>query len=248
MAEDNGFLGYHVPKGHKYHGRTNDIVPGEAALLITSPTTSTTTADRGPRQVPGLLHAPVQGASTRSDSAPWPYYIYDNDMRLALVQMGPWTVMAANAYHERTGNKRSPVGLEVMMDDRHLPVASRSTPWPDYTGGYFKMAEEPAMQAFCYAEDGRSLPARDSFDPEQSPFFEKSTREAMPRLACSTPGRHLRLAPLPSHGRDRYALNETKVRIDYVHHGLSSMYQYVKGAKMDPQVPESVRGDYPAPK
>ena len=35
MAEDNGrFLGYHVPKGHKYHGRTNDIVPGEAALAL----------------------------------------------------------------------------------------------------------------------------------------------------------------------------------------------------------------------
>ena len=49
-------------------------------------------------------------------------------------------------------------------------------------------------------------------------------------------------------GGIRYALNETKVRIDYVHHGLSSMYQYVKGAQMDPQLPESVRGDYPAPK
>ena len=67
------------------------------------------------------------------------------------------------------------------MDDRHLPVASRSHPWPDYTGGYFKMAEElPAMQAFCYAEGtAAAYQLAIRFDPEQSPFFEKSTREAM---------------------------------------------------------------------
>ena len=55
------------------------------------------------------------------------------------------------------------------------------TPWPDYTGGYFKMAEElPAMQAFCYAEGtAAAYQLAIRFDPEQSPFFEKSTREAM---------------------------------------------------------------------
>ena len=34
-------------------------------------------------------------------------------------------------------------------------------------------------------------------------------------------------------GGTRYAMNETKVRIDYVHHALSAVYQYVVGARLD---------------
>jgi uncharacterized membrane protein (UPF0182 family) len=44
-------------------------------------------------------------------------------------------------------------------------------------------------------------------------------------------------------GGIRYALNETKVRIDYVHHALSSMVQYYQGAQVDPSLPPEVRGD-----
>jgi hypothetical protein len=42
-------------------------------------------------------------------------------------------------------------------------------------------------------------------------------------------------------GGIRYALNETKVRIDYVHHGLSAVYQYIQGARTDPDLPEAVK-------
>jgi hypothetical protein len=36
-------------------------------------------------------------------------------------------------------------------------------------------------------------------------------------------------------------MNETKVRIDYVHHALSAVYQYILGARTDPNLPEGVR-------
>ena len=42
-------------------------------------------------------------------------------------------------------------------------------------------------------------------------------------------------------GGIRYALNETKVRIDYVHHAVSAMYQYYRGAENDPNLPASVK-------
>ena len=259
MAEDNGrFLGYYVPKGHKYHGQTNDIVPGEAALALVylaeyfDDDSWIEDLDKYWAYYMPLFR---ERAAKKHESAPWPYYVYDNEMRLALVQMGPWTVMAANAYHARTGNEDvARFGLEVArwMIDTYQWRPDR-TPWPDYTGGYYKMPEElPAMQAFCYAEGtAAAYQLAIRFAPEESPFFEKSTREAM-RLGLAMQytedDTYAFSRPHQVMGGIRYALNETKVRIDYVHHGLSSMYQYVKGAQVDPQLPDSVRGDYPAPK
>jgi len=253
MAEDSGrFLGYHVPKGHSYYGQTNDIVPGEAALALVY----LAEYFDDDSWLEGLenywsYYMPLfrERAKKQADNAPWPYYIFDNTTRLSLVQMGPWTVMAANAYHRRTGNKEvADFGLEVAqwMIDTYQWRPDRS-PWPDYVGGYFKMPEElPAMQAFCYAEGTAAayqLAIRHA--PDRSAFFEKSTREAM-RLGLAMQytedDTYAFSRPYQVMGGIRYALNETKVRIDYVHHGLSAMYQYVRGAEADPQLPASVRG------
>ncbi len=254
MAQDNGkFLGYHVPKGHSYHGTTNDIVPGEAALALVY-LAEYFDDDKWIEDLDKYweYYMPVfrARAAKRLDNAPWPVHVYDNTTRLSLVQMGPWTVMAANAYHRRTGNKEvAEFGLEVArwMIDTYQWRTDRA-PWPDYIGGYYKMeAELPAMQAFCYAEGTASayqLAIRAA--PDESAFFEKSTREAM-RLGLAMQyteqDTYAFSRPHQVMGGIRYALNETKVRIDYVHHALSSMYQYVQAAKSDPQLPASVRGE-----
>jgi hypothetical protein len=251
--EDGNFLGYHVPKGHSYHGRTNDIVPGEAALALVG-LAEYFDDDRWlkPLDKYWAYYMPLfrERAATKRTDAPWPWFTYDNEMRLALVQMGPWTVMAANAYHRRTGNKDVAVfGLEVArwMIDTYQWTTDRA-PWPDYVGGYFKLREElPAMQAFCYAEGTAAayqLAIRAA--PEQVSYFERSTREAM-RLGLAMQYTELDTYPFSRPrqvmGGIRYALNETKVRIDYVHHALSSMVQYYQGAQVDPSLPPEVRGD-----
>ena len=68
---------------------------------------------------------------------------------------GPWTVMAANAYHARTGDtKVAEFGFAIAewMIDTYGWMPD-NTPYPDYLGGYYKMPFElPAMQAFCYSE------------------------------------------------------------------------------------------------
>jgi hypothetical protein len=119
-------------------------------------------------------------------------------------------------------------------------------PWPDYVGGYYKLREElPAMQAFCYAEGtAAAYQLAIRFAPDQVPYFERSTREAM-RLGLAMQYTELDTyafsRPRQVMGGIRYALNETKVRIDYVHHALSSMYQYYQAAKADPHLPPEVK-------
>ena len=45
-------------------------------------------------------------------------------------------------------------------------------------------------------------------------------------------------------GGIKYAMNEPKVRIDYVHHALSAMYQYLVAARTDPNLPANVKLGY----
>ena len=101
------------------------------------------------------------------------------------------------------------------------------------------------MQTFCYGEGTAAayqLALRAA--PEEAPFFEASTRE-MVRIAVQMQYDKLQTYAFPRsefvNGGIRYALNETKVRIDYVHHALSAVYQYIFAAREDPNLPESVK-------
>jgi hypothetical protein len=101
------------------------------------------------------------------------------------------------------------------------------------------------MQAFCYAEGTAAayqLALR--YKPEEAPYFEKATRESA-RFALQMQYDDLNIYAFSRGdevwGGTRYAMNETKVRIDYVHHSLSAVYQYVLGAREDPALPPTVR-------
>jgi hypothetical protein len=152
--------------------------------------------------------------------------------------------MAANKVHLRTGDERvAAFGLEIgrWMIENYMWRADNS-PWPDYVGGYYKMPNElPAMQAFCYSEGtaaAYSLARR--FSPEEAPFFEEATRETM-RFALVMQFDEWSVYPFSRgevvYGGTRYAMNETKVRVDYVHHALDSVYHYVLEARSDPTLP-----------
>jgi hypothetical protein len=258
MQEDTGkFRGYHVDEDHSYYGMTNDIVPGEAALsLVYLYRYFGDEKYLKPLEKYFEYYRPWydEREARRREDVPWPHLTYTNDDRLELVQFGPWTVMAANAYHAETGDEEAAkFGLEIarwMIEAYQW--TSESAPFPDYVGGYYKMESElPAMQAFCYAEGTAAayqLALR--ADPDQAPFFEKSTREAM-RIALQMQFDDLSIYPFSRgdevKGGIRYALNETKVRIDYVHHALSSMVQYLEGAAVDPNLPEHVKRRVPKP-
>ena len=253
MQEDDGrFNPYYVPATHSYYGERNDIVPGEAALALVM-LYEYTGDEKWIAPIPpyfafyeGWWDQRVGNASTENA---WPERLYVNDQdRLDLVQFGPWSVMAANAYHRSTGDDSGTdfaMRVGEWMIDSYMWDEERA-PWPDYVGGYYKNANElPAMQAFCYAEGTAAayqLALRSR--PEKVEYFEKHTRETA-RFALQMQYDDLSIYPFSRgqevYGGTRYTMTETKVRIDYVHHSLSAVYQYIEGAKLDPNLPAEVK-------
>lgn len=258
MQEDSGRVeGYHVPEGHPYKGQKNDIIPGEAALALVYLAdyfNDDSWAESLPKYFDYYEPWFEERATRRHTDRPWPWHLYENQDRLDLVQFGPWTVMAANAYHKRTGDPRAvEFGLKIArwMIDSYMWTAE-TAPFPDMVGGYFKFdGELPAMQAFCYAEGTAAayqlaLRAR----PEEAPYFELHTRETV-RFALQMQHNELNTYPFSRpdqvFGGIRYAMNEPKVRVDYVHHALSAMYQWVRGAEEDENLAPAIRDGGLAP-
>ncbi len=258
MQEDNGkFDPYYVDDDHPYANETNDIVPGEAALALVM-LAEYFDDDQYLAPLPKYFayYKPWwrERVARKKEGGAWPAFQYTNDDRLELVQFGPWSVMAANAYHRRTGDEDAAAfGLEVArwMIDHYMWSVDRA-PWPDFVGGYYKMPGElPAMQAFCYAEGTAAayqLALRQGSD--EVSYFEEATR-ASARMALQMQFDDDQLYPFPRgevvRGGTRYALNETKVRIDYVYHAFSAVYQYLEGARTDPNLPASLLERRPAP-
>lgn len=248
QAESGTFRGYWNPKTGEFPDLVNDIVPGEAALSLVY----LYEYFNDPQYLEPLprffaYYKPWYGerAARRNGGGPWPAYTYDNDTRLELVQFGPWTVMAAAAYTrvKPDAHDVAAFGLEVgkwMIDT--YEYTEDNAPYPDYVGGYYKFEGElPAMQAFCYAEG--TAAAYDMalrMDPAQAPFFEKHTREAIRfGFQMQHDGIDSRYYSRDEEilGGIKYAMNEPKVRIDYVHHGLSAMYQWLRASEKDPNLP-----------
>jgi hypothetical protein len=254
MQEESGtFDGYYVEEGHPYYGQKNDIVPGEAALALATLAEYfeddywISTLDRYWEYYKPWWRERV---NRKVDGAPWPVYSYTNEDRLELVQFGPWTVMAAHAYYELTGDVEvADFGLEIarwMLEAYQWDVDR--APYKDYIGGYYKMPGElPAMQAFCYAEGTAAayriaLKAR----PEQAAYFGERTRQTVrfgQQVQLNEFSTYAFSRPETVDGGIPYAMNETKVRIDYVHHALSAMYQWVLAAREDPELAEAVKAD-----
>ncbi len=258
MQRANGsFSGYHVPKDHPYYTFVNDIVPGEAALSLIY----LSEYFNDPSYLTGLPKFfeyyeawYKERAAKRSNVGPWPAYIYDNATRLELVQFGPWTVMAASAYTRvrPDAHEVAAFGLDVgkWMIEAY-EYTEDNAPFPDYVGGYYKFQGElPAMQAFCYGEG--TAAAYDMalrMAPTQAAYFEKHTRETVRfglQMQHDGLDTHAYSRPELVIGGTKYAMNEPKVRIDYVHHSLSAMYQYLVAARKDPNLPAAVAAPYTA--
>ena len=255
MQADSGtFRGYWNPQTGEFINQVNDIVPGEAALALVM----LHEYFDDPQYLEPLpkffaYYKPwyEERKNKRSDGGPWPAYTYDNATRLELVQFGPWTVMAAAAYTRVRPDAKevSDFGLDVakwMIDT--YEYTEENAPFPDYVGGYYKFEGElPAMQAFCYAEG--TAAAYDMalrMDPTRAPYFEKHTREAI-RMGFQMQHDGVDSVyysrPLEIMGGIKYALNEPKVRIDYVHHGLSAMYQWLVASRNDPNLPAIAKAE-----
>jgi len=252
MSEPNGrFKPYWVPKGHAYEHEDNDIVPGEAALalgMVAEYFDEPEWVDFYPKFLE--YYTPwFRGRAVNKDPfGRWPHNTYDNQTRLDLVQFGPWSVMAAKQYYRITGDEEAAeFGLEVAdwMIDNYQWSGDRS-PWPDYVGGYYKLPQElPAMQSFCYSEGttaAYTIAAK--LKPEARDKYLVATEESIRFLEVmqyDEVDSYYLAKPKKVFGGIKYAMNENKIRIDYVGHGLSTLSQYLDARVYDPAVELDIR-------
>ncbi|MCA9490292.1 MAG: hypothetical protein KC621_10215, partial [Myxococcales bacterium] len=116
-------------------------------------------------------------------------------------------------------------------------------PWPDYVGGYYKLPEElPAMQTFCYSEGtaaAYSLALQAA--PDRKAKYERATRESVRFLATmqfDELDSMFASRPEKIRGGIKYTMNEQKIRIDYVGHGMSTLSQWLDARAEDPDANE----------
>jgi hypothetical protein len=247
MKQPNGkFEPYFVDRAHPYHGQVNDIVPGEAALALGD--AAEYFDDRSlVAFFPAFLdyYEPWfrERAARQVAAGRWPAGTYANADRLELVQFGPWSVMASAQYFQITGDERAAkFGLEVAdwMVDTYQWDRVRA-PFPDYVGGYYKMPSElPAMQTFCYSEGtAAAYGIASKFAPDRKAKYEQATRDAilfLRRMQYDEVDAYFAARPDLIHGGVKYAMNEAKVRTDYVGHGMSTLSQYLDVRAVDPDV------------
>ncbi|MEZ4237292.1 MAG: hypothetical protein R3F59_14305 [Myxococcota bacterium] len=263
---DGRFTPYYVQDGHPYKESRNDIVPGEAMLalgMVAEYFDEPQWIEPYDKFVAFYEPWFRERAQRRLATGRWPQTIYDDLDRLDLVQFGPWSVMAAKQVHKLSGSdKAAKFGLDVAdwMIDSYQWSAERS-PWPDYVGGYYKLPEElPAMQTFCYSEGtAAAYTLASRFDPSRAAKYEQSTREAIRFLELmqfDDLDSYFVARPDIVRGGIKYTMNENKVRIDYVGHGMSTLSQWLDGRRengalqplhdpTDLQRPAGTRGSVP---
>jgi hypothetical protein len=250
QEEDGRFRGYLVQKGHGYQEERNDIVPGEAMLAL-----GEVAEYFGEKEWVAPYEKFVQyyqpwfreRSQRKVATGRWPHDTYSDLDRLDMVQFGPWSVMAAKQVHKLTGDPRAvEFGLEVAdwMIDNYQWDSARA-PFPDYIGGYYKIPEElPAMQTFCYSEGTAAAytMALRAGDPRVDKY-RRSTHEAI-RFAEVMQFDELdgyfasRLEKV--RGGIKYTMNEQKIRIDYVGHGMSTLSQWLDARAEDPSAPRAL--------
>lgn len=246
FEEGGGFRPYYVDKAHRYYHERNDIVPGEAALalgMVSQYFGEPKWIEFFPKFIAYYRPWFRERAVKKNPHGRWPHDTYANETRLDLVQFGPWSVMASKQYYLLTGDaEAAEFGLEVSdwMIDNYQWSGARS-PWPDYVGGYYKLPNElPAMQTFCYSEGtAAAYHIASTFAPERRDKHLLSTQEAIRFLEVmqfDEVDSYFLPRPDKVRGGIKYAMNENKVRIDYVGHGLSTLSQYLDARRYDPAV------------
>ena len=107
------------------------------------------------------------------------------------------------------------------------------------------------MQAFCYAEGTAAAYAMAvRMDHPEREYLEKATRESVRfgmQMQYNRLNTYAFTRPSEMLGGTRYAMNETKVRIDYVYHAQSAMVQWYHAALKDDKLPASVTNGTPLP-
>lgn len=240
QKDDGSFHHYYCTSDHSYYGTETTIYPGEILLAIsrlygaTGDEKYAEAFDRGTR----FYDRWWQSVSRQR----LPDGTYTDPVRVDLVQFVPWIsmamadmyprIVAANARRARE-YARFGIDASVWIADEYQFDDARSF-FPDYLGGYYKMATElPAMHGCVYTEGTAAAYqlARLVGDRRRAKLHRATIlgcRYAIQQIV--TPGVSDFWMPNPRRARGgvRYSLNGNKLRIDYSYHSMSAIYQALK--------------------
>lgn len=240
QKDDGSFHHYYCTSNHSYYGTETTIYPGEILLAISR--IYGATGDE--------KYAEAFERGTRFYDRWWksvsqqrlPDGTYTDPVRVDLVQFVPWISMAMADMYPRVVQSaprrardyaRFGIDASAWIAEEYQFDDARSF-FPDYLGGYYKMATElPAMHGCVYTEGTAAAYelARLTGDRRRAQLHRATIlgcRFAIQQIVA--PGVSDFWMPNPSraHGGVRYSLNGNKLRIDYSYHSMSAIYQALK--------------------
>lgn len=231
MQDHNGhFRQYDVPRDHSYFAAENTIFPGEIMFALA-------------RMYGFSGEQKYKDAFDRAQTwyTEWWNYrsarrteegVYTEKDRQDLVGFVPWAVMALDAMHRKAPEQKYvdlAFQLQDWMDEMFLWDA-RTTPYPDYLGGYYKRHDElPAINGCGYTEGAAAAFAiakrvgRDVDRRRQAVVL--GVRYAM-QLQYTWRGNTFWIPdPATALGGYRFHLTATRLRNDYSYHAMSAIGQ-----------------------
>lgn len=240
QKEDGSFHHYYCTSDHSYYNTETTIYPGEILLALS--------------RIYGVTHDEKYAESfdrgTRFYDRWWknvsaqrlPDGSYTDPVRVDLVQFVPWISMAMSDMYPRVleasprrarDYARFGIDASAWIAEEYQFDDARSF-FPDYLGGYYKMATElPAMHGCVYTEGTAAAYhlAVLTGDRRRAALHRATVlgcRFAIQQIV--TPGVSDFWMPNPAVARGgvRYSLNGNKLRIDYSYHSMSAIYQALK--------------------
>jgi len=232
---DGAFFHYFVASDHPMYKTTTTIYPGEVMFGLAR--LYRMLGDERYAEAFKKAHDYYKAWFEGEEKKVEPNGTYAERLRLDLVQFVPWISMAENEMHAlKPDPDYADFGVHVsdwIVD--HYQFNDGRTYYPEYLGGYYKIATEmPAMHGCVYTE-GTAAAYDLARRAGLAPLASKMARSTI--LGCRfavqqifVPGRNMHFIPNPDRakGGARYAINRSKLRIDYSYHSLSALVQALR--------------------
>jgi len=232
---DGSFYHYFVAPGHHFYNTTTTIYPGEIMFALAR--LYNLLGDQVYAETFRKAHYFYKNWFLEEIKKHRPDGTYEEARRIELVQAVPWISMAENEMYSMVRDPDySDFGVfisEWMVD--HFQFNDGRTFYPAYLGGYYKIdTEMPAMHGCVYTEGTAAAYnlARSAGYEDRAKAMGRSTllgcRFAIQQIFVPGFNMHFLSHPERAAGGARYAINRTKLRIDYTYHTLSALVQALR--------------------
>ncbi|NOZ87606.1 MAG: hypothetical protein GXP49_15345 [Deltaproteobacteria bacterium] len=231
--DEGGFYHYYAGPGTSYYNWRNSIYPGEI-LYAVARLYGKYKDEKWKKIFRKSMETNMKWFKERMDKRR-PDGLYEERLRKELVQFQPWIAMAMEEMYRHDPDPRYLENSNLVSNwiiDSYQFTPGKA-PYPDYLGGYFKVAfEVPAMHTFVYTEGTAAsfMLAKEAGAPREVQEKFRTAALTAARFIIQQQvekGRNDYYFPNPelAWGGVRYCLTHNKQRIDYTYHAMSALYR-----------------------